>query len=50
MQHDTRLPVIAIPMGDPNGIGPEIVIKALADPQVFAWCRPLVVGAAYCLG
>ncbi|MCK9253274.1 MAG: 4-hydroxythreonine-4-phosphate dehydrogenase PdxA [Eubacteriales bacterium] len=50
MQHETSLPVIAIPMGDPNGIGPEIVIKALAEPQVFTWCRPVVVGDAYCLG
>ena len=26
-------PAIAITMGDPCGIGPEVVVKALADPQ-----------------
>lgn len=36
-------------MGDPNGIGPEIVIKALAEPVVYTWCRPVVIGDAYCL-
>lgn len=40
------LPAIAITMGDPCGIGPEVVVKALADPQVYALCRPVVVGNA----
>lgn len=31
-------------MGDPAGIGPEVVLKALAHPEVFAQARPLVVG------
>ncbi len=30
-------------MGDPAGIGPEIIVKALADPHVHALCRPVVV-------
>ena len=33
-------------MGDPAGIGPEIIAKALARPQVHALCRPLVIGDA----
>ncbi len=37
-------PIIAIPMGDPAGIGPEIVIKALADPEVTECAACLVVG------
>src|SRR5262245_60489693 len=37
-------PLIAITTGDPAGIGPEVVLKALAHPAVFAQCRPLVVG------
>lgn len=37
-------PVIAITMGDAAGIGPEIIIKALEDRQVYDICRPLVVG------
>ena len=37
-------PVIAIAMGDPAGIGPELVLKVLSDPTVFERCRPLVIG------
>jgi 4-hydroxythreonine-4-phosphate dehydrogenase len=33
-------------MGDAAGIGPEIVVKAVARTDVNAWCRPLVVGDA----
>jgi len=40
------LPRIAITMGDINGIGPEILAKALARDAVHALCRPLVVGSA----
>ena len=36
-------------MGDPCGIGPEVVVKALSDPGVYASCRPLVVGNAHAL-
>ena len=42
-------PAIAITMGDPCGIGPEVVVKALADPQVYASCRPLVVGNTFAM-
>ncbi|MBI2423112.1 MAG: 4-hydroxythreonine-4-phosphate dehydrogenase PdxA [Candidatus Hydrogenedentes bacterium] len=38
-------PVIAITMGDINGIGPEILAKALASRQIFAHCIPLVLGS-----
>jgi len=31
-------------MGDPAGIGPEIVVKALANEDVRRICRPLVIG------
>ncbi len=37
-------PFIAIPMGDPAGIGPEIVVKALAKKEVFEAARCVVVG------
>jgi len=37
-------PLIGITMGDPAGIGPEIILKALADPDVYALCRPVVLG------
>ncbi len=38
------LPVVAITAGDPGGVGPEIVARALARPDVQAACRPVVVG------
>jgi 4-hydroxythreonine-4-phosphate dehydrogenase len=37
-------PVIAVTMGDPSGIGPEIIAAALADPAVTSLCHPLVLG------
>ena len=40
----TNRPLIAITMGDPAGIGPEVVAKALAVPAVNDVCRPLVIG------
>ncbi|HLI50682.1 MAG TPA: 4-hydroxythreonine-4-phosphate dehydrogenase PdxA [Thermomicrobiaceae bacterium] len=37
-------PLLAITMGDPAGIGPEIVLKALRHSEVYERCRPLVIG------
>jgi 4-hydroxythreonine-4-phosphate dehydrogenase len=37
-------PRIAITVGDPSGIGPEIVRKAMADPAVLAACDPVPYG------
>lgn len=39
------LPVIAITVGDPAGIGPEIARKAAASPRVIACCRPVLYGS-----
>lgn len=41
-----QLPILAITMGDPAGCGPEIIVKALADQQIYQICRPLVFGDA----
>jgi 4-phospho-D-threonate 3-dehydrogenase / 4-phospho-D-erythronate 3-dehydrogenase len=41
---DRREPVVAVTIGDPAGIGPEIVLKALADPDVRSGCRVLIIG------
>ena len=38
------LPVIAITVGDPAGIGPEIARTAAASKQVLACCRPVIYG------
>jgi 4-hydroxy-L-threonine phosphate dehydrogenase PdxA len=37
-------PIIGITMGDAAGIGPEVLIKALANEEVYNVCRPLVIG------
>lgn len=42
----TRTPVIALTMGDPAGVGPEITVAALAEPQVHRSVRPLLVADA----
>lgn len=39
-----RPPVIGITGGDPNGIGPEVVLRALLAPAAWKACRPLLVG------
>jgi len=41
-----NLPVIAITMGDAAGVGPEIIMKALARPEVRSRLRAIVVGDA----
>jgi len=39
-----NLPRIGITMGDPAGVGPEVIVKALAHPEAYDYCRPLVIG------
>lgn len=45
----TTKPTIALALGDPAGIGPEIVLRALADARVRAALEPIVVGDAEAL-
>jgi 4-hydroxythreonine-4-phosphate dehydrogenase len=40
----TSKPLLALTMGDPAGIGPEVIAGVWADPRVHDWCRPLGVG------
>ncbi len=42
----TELPLIAITMGDPCGVGPEIIVKSLAYAECAATCIPVVLGDA----
>lgn len=37
-------PLIALTMGDPAGVGPEIIIAALGNPAIHEMCRPILVG------
>ncbi|MBZ4649990.1 MAG: 4-phospho-D-threonate 3-dehydrogenase / 4-phospho-D-erythronate 3-dehydrogenase [Thermosipho sp. (in: thermotogales)] len=39
-----KKPIIAITMGDPASIGPEIVIKSLTHPEIYEICKPLIIG------
>ena len=39
-------PAVAVTMGDPAGVGPEICLKALADPFVGQVCTPAIIGSA----
>lgn len=39
-----KKPILAITMGDPAGIGPEIIIKTMAVEKVYEICNPLVIG------
>ncbi len=41
--HESR-PTIGIAMGDPLGVGPEIIIKSLADPRVRRAARYVIYG------
>ena len=45
-QTGRALPVVAITLGDPAGIGPEIIVRTLSHPELYRRCRPLVVGDA----
>ena len=36
-------PLLAVTMGDPAGIGPEIIVKALAESRLYDICTPVVV-------
>ena len=38
-------PIIAITMGDPAGVGPEVIAKALTHEWVLEACSPLIIGS-----
>ena len=39
-----KTPLIALTMGDPAGVGPEIIVGAWTETVMHEWCRPVVVG------
>src|SRR5437763_4053717 len=43
------LPRIGITMGDPAGIGPEVVLKAVAEEEIRRVCIPVIIGDAQLL-
>ncbi len=42
----SKKPVIGITTGDYNGIGPEIIIRALTDSRITRFCTPVVYGSS----
>ena len=44
-QRTTNRPKVGLTMGDAAGIGPEIIIKALAHKSVYSMCQPIVIGS-----
>ena len=45
MNKECYKPIIAITMGDPVGIGPEIAVSTMLDPETHTRCRPFVIGS-----
>lgn len=41
---NVKPPVLGITMGDPAGIGPEVIVKALAREEIRQRCVPIVIG------
>lgn len=39
-----KKPILGITMGDAAGIGPEVIAKALAKPEIYEMARPVVFG------
>lgn len=39
-------PLIGITMGDPNGIGPEVILKSLQSEKVYGICEPVIYGSS----
>jgi len=47
---NTRRPCIGITMGDPAGIGPEIILKTLSREAIYRQAIPVVIGDGAILG
>ena len=37
---------VGITIGDMNGVGPEVIIKTLADTRMLQLCAPVIYGSA----
>jgi len=45
-----KKPIIGITMGDPSGIGPELILKVLAKEEPYRYCHPFVIGDPEVMG
>ena len=50
MQNNNRKPVVGITQGDGNGIGYEVIIKALADARILESFTPVIYGSSKLFG
>ncbi|WP_080871986.1 4-hydroxythreonine-4-phosphate dehydrogenase PdxA [Oceanobacillus timonensis] len=41
-----KKPIIGITMGDPAGVGPEIIVKSLQEQEIYQNAHPIVIGDA----
>lgn len=41
---ENKRPLIAVTIGDPAGVGPEIIVGTWGETIVHEWCRPVVIG------
>ncbi|HXN07591.1 MAG TPA: hypothetical protein VN944_11080, partial [Nitrospiria bacterium] len=44
MRVSPQKPLIAVTMGDPSGIGPEIILKTFQNRDIYNYCRPFIIG------
>src|SRR5690554_1043215 len=42
--NSSQRPLLAMTMGDSNGVGPEILAQALLRPEPWRYCRPWIIG------
>ncbi|MFD1064782.1 4-hydroxythreonine-4-phosphate dehydrogenase PdxA [Oceanobacillus locisalsi] len=42
----SKKPIIGITMGDPAGVGPEVIVKSLQEKEVYQNAHPIVIGDA----
>src|SRR5262245_10728796 len=43
--HKNNRPILGLTMGDPAGVGPEVIAKALTRRAIRELCRPIVIGS-----
>ena len=44
----TDKPLLAVTIGDPSGIGPEVVAKSLQNRSMYTLMRPVLIGSVLC--
>ena len=45
----TDKPLLAVTIGDPSGIGPEVVAKSLQNRSIYALIQPVLIGSVFCV-